>query len=231
MQPLSPTMSRDTMLINTFLGRVYGWMFAGLGITALVAFGVASSPNLLAMLMQNPLLFWGAIIAEFILVFAISARVQKLDPGVATGLFLLYSALNGLTLSLVLLAYTGAAVAGTFVITAGMFGATALYGATTRRNLMGAGAYLFMALIGLILASVVGVFWHSSVLQMAISVAGVLIFTGLTAYDAQRLKAMALSEPGDRTTSSTIVGALALYLDFINLFLFLLRLFGNRSNN
>lgn len=231
MQQLSPTMSRDTTLINTFLGRVYGWMFAGLGVTALVAFGVTSSPNLLAMLMQNPLLFWGAIIAEFLLVLAISARVQKLEPGVAMGLFLLYSALNGMTLSLVLLAYTGAAVAGTFVITAGMFGATALYGATTRRNLSGAGAYLFMALIGLILASVVGVFWHSSVLQMAISVAGVLIFTGLTAYDAQRLKTMALSQPGDRTTSSTIVGALALYLDFINLFLFLLRLFGNRSNN
>jgi len=231
MQPQFATMNRDTALTNTFLGRVYGWMFVGLSLTALVAFGVAASPDLLAILFHNPLLFWGAIIAEFILVFALSSRVQNMAPAVATGFFLLYAALNGLTLSLVLLAYTGASVAGTFVITAGMFGAMALYGATTRRNLAGMGAYLFMALIGLILASVVGWFWHSSVLQIVISVAGVLIFTGLTAYDAQRLKTMALSQPGDRTTSYTIVGALALYLDFLNLFLFLLQLFGRRSNN
>ena len=148
----------------------------------------------------------------------------------ASVLFIAYSALTGVTMSFVLLAFTATSVATTFVVTAGMFGALALYGTATSRSLAGLGPLLFMGLIGIVLASVVGIFWHSDALQFVISFIGVIVFTGLTAYDAQRLKAMALAMPSGHTTSYAIVGALALYLDFINLFLFLLRLFGNRRN-
>src|SRR4030095_1072996 len=149
-------------------------------------------------------------------------------PGTATGLFVLYSALTGITLSVILLAYTGASIATTFVVTAGMFGALALYGTTTSRSLAGAGQFFFMGLIGLILASIVGFFWQSPALQFLISVVGVIVFTGLTAWDAQRLRQMAVALPEGQVGSYAIVGALTLYLDFINLFLFLLGFLGGR---
>jgi FtsH-binding integral membrane protein len=216
--------------ITTFLRKVYGWMFVGLGITAAVAMGVASSPTLVRALFGNKFLFFGLMIAELGLVFYLSARVDKLAPGTASGLFLLYSALNGATLAFIFLAYTGTSIATTFVVTAGMFGGLALYGTATKRSLAGVGQFVFMGLIGVLLASLVGMFWKSEGLQFVISVAGVIVFTGLTAWDAQRLKVMAATVPEERYGSYSVVGALALYLDFINLFLFMLRFLGGRRD-
>ena len=216
--------------VTAFLQKVYGWMCVGLGITASVAYGVASSPAVLQAIVANKFLFFGLVIAELGLVFYLSARVNRLAPGTAAGLFLLYSALNGVTLAFIFLAYTGASIATTFLVTAGMFGALALYGSTTRRSLAGVGQFVFMGLIGVLLASVVGMFWHNSGLQFVISVVGVIVFTGLTAWDAQRLKQMAAVTPEGQVGSYAVVGALALYLDFINLFLFLLRFLGGRRD-
>jgi FtsH-binding integral membrane protein len=149
---------------------------------------------------------------------------------VATALFMLYSALNGVTLSFILLMYTGESIGTTFLVTAGMFGAMALYGSTTSRSLAGVGQFFFMGLIGLVLASIVGMFWHNDALQFLITVVGVIVFTGLTAWDAQRLKQMAVMLPEGQTGSYAVVGALSLYLNFINLFLMLLRVLGGRRD-
>jgi FtsH-binding integral membrane protein len=214
--------------VSAFLWKVYGWMAIGLGLTALVAFAVAGSPDLLRVLVGNRLVFFGLVIAELGLVFYLSARADRLAPGMAAGLFALYSALNGVTLSAVLLAYTGESVTMTFVVTAGMFGALALFGSTTKRSLAGAGQFFMMGLVGLILASLIGMFWHNDALQFLISIVGVIVFTGLTAWDAQRLKQMALALPQGQVGSYAVVGALSLYLDFINLFLMLLRFTGSR---
>ncbi len=216
----------DAARVTAFLRMVYGWMCVGLGITAFVAFTVTGSPALVRTIASNQILFFALILAELGLVFYLSSRATRLAPGTAIGLFVLYAALNGVTMSLVLLMYTGASIATTFVVTAGMFGALALFGTTTKRSLAGAGHFFFMGLIGLILASVVGIFWHSEALQFLISVVGVLVFTGLTAWDAQRLKQMALAIPEGASGSYAIVGALSLYLNFINLFLILLRFQG-----
>jgi FtsH-binding integral membrane protein len=178
----------------------------------------------------NRVLFWGLMIAQLGIVFVLSARVQRLAASTASLLFVAYSALTGVTISFVLLAYTGESVATTFFITAGMFGGMAVYGTTTRRSLAGFGQFLFMGLIGVVLASVIGLFWQNDALQFVISVVGVIVFTGLAAYDAQRLRSMALALPAGQTGSYAIVGALALYLDFINLFLFLLRFTGSRRD-
>jgi FtsH-binding integral membrane protein len=203
-------------------------MAIGLGLTAMVAFAVAGSPDLLRVLVGNRLVFFGLVIAELGLVFYLSARADRLAPGTAAGLFALYSALNGVTLSAILLVYTGESVTMTFVVTAGMFGALALFGSTTKRSLAGAGQFFMMGLVGLILASLIGMFWHNDALQFLISIVGVIVFTGLTAWDAQRLKQMALALPDGQVGSYAVVGALSLYLDFINLFLMLLRLTGGR---
>ena len=216
--------------ITAFLRKVYGWMFVGLGITATVALGVASSPTIAQALFTNRFLFFGLVIAELGLVFYLSARVQKLASSTAVGLFLLYSALNGLTLSFIFLAYTGTSIATTFFVTAGMFGALALFGTTTKRSLAGIGQFVFMGLIGVVLASIVGMFWRSEGLQFVISIVGVIVFTGLTAWDAQRLKVMAAQVPEGQYGSYSVVGALSLYLDFINLFLFMLRFLGGRRD-
>jgi FtsH-binding integral membrane protein len=213
---------------TAFLRAVYGWMCAGLAITALVAYSIASSPVLVQALVTNHLLFLGLFVGQIALVFFLSARADRLAPGIATLLFIAYAALTGVTLSVLVLAYTGASIATTFVVTAGMFGALALYGTTTKRSLAGVGQFFFMGLIGLVLASIVGIFWHSAALQFLISVVGVIVFTGLTAWDAQRLKEMARALPEGQIGSYAIVGALSLYLDFINLFLFLLRFLGDR---
>ena len=215
--------------VSAFLWKVYAWMAIGLGITATVAFVVASSPELSRTLVANRLVFFGLIIAELGLVFYLSARATRMSPGAAAGVFALYSGLNGVTLSVILMAYTGESIATTFIVTAGMFGALALFGSTTKRSLAGAGQFFMMGLVGLILASIVGIFWHNDALQFLISVVGVIVFTGLTAYDAQRLKEMALALPEGEAGSYAIVGALSLYLDFINLFLMLLRFTGRRD--
>jgi uncharacterized protein len=230
-------MSRDTPFsaslpveerVTTFLRAVYGWMCGGLAITALTASVIAASPTFIRAVATNRILFWGLMIAQLGIVFVLSARVQQLAASTASLLFVAYSALTGVTISFVLLAYTGESVATTFVITAGMFGAMAAYGTTTRRSLAGFGQFLFMGVIGVVLASVIGLFWHNDGLQFVISFIGVIVFTGLAAYDAQRLRSMALALPNGQTGSYAIVGALALYLDFINLFLFLVRLTGSR---
>ena len=216
--------------VTAFLRKVYGWMFVGLGITASVAYFVASTPRLVQAIYSNPILFFGLIIAEFGLVIVLSARVAKLSPTTAAALFVGYSALNGATLSMILLAYTGQSIASTFVVTAGMFGALAVFGTMTKRSLAGVGQFAMMGLFGVILASLVGMFWHSNGLQFGISIVGVIVFTALTAWDAQRLKQWATATPDGQMGSYAVVGALSLYLDFINLFLFMLRFMGNRRN-
>ena len=226
----SPTAAATAERVTAFLRKVYGWMFVGLGVTAAVSLGVAGSPTLLQAIFGNKLLFFGLIIAELGLVFYLSARVQKIAPATASGLFLLYSALNGATLAMIFMAYTGTSIATTFAVTAGMFGALALYGTTTKRSLAGVGQFVFMGLIGVILASVVGMFVKSEGLQFVISIVGVIVFTGLTAWDAQKLKAMAVAVPEGQVGSYAVVGALSLYLDFINLFLFMLRFLGGRRD-
>ena len=216
--------------VGAFLSKVYGWMFVGLLITAGVAYSLASSEVLIGALFSNRLAIWVVLIAQLGLVFFLSARVNHMAPTTAAGLFMLYSALVGVTTSVLLLAFTGASIASTFIITAGMFGATAVFGTITKRNLAGLGHFMFMGLIGLLLAMIVGIFWQSDALQFVISVVGVLIFTGLTAWDAQRLRQMAFALPDGRAGTYAVVGALSLYLDFINLFFFLLRFTGSRRN-
>jgi len=216
--------------VTDFLRKVYGWMFFGLGVTALVSYAMLSSPGLVQSLVANHLVFLALFVAQLGLVFYLSARVDRLAVSTATWLFVLYSALTGVTFSVILRAYTGASVATTFVVTAGMFGALAVFGSTTKRSLAGMGQFLFMGLIGLVLASIVGMFWNNDALQFLISVVGVIVFTGLTAWDAQRLKQMAATVPPERAGSYAIVGALTLYLNFINLFLFLLRFMGGRRD-
>lgn len=213
--------------IAAFLRGVYWWMFVGLGVTALVATIVAGSPTLVSALFGSRIAFFGLIIVELGLVMYLSARVASMAPGTASALFLVYAGLNGITFAAVLLAYTGASVASTFMITAGMFGGMALYGTATKRDLSAVGRFMFMGLIGLVIASVVGIFWHNSMMQFVMGIVGVVVFAGLTAYDSQRLREMALQVPADRAGSYAIVGALSLYLNFINLFLSLLRIFGN----
>jgi uncharacterized protein len=216
--------------VNAFLRAVYGWMCGGLAITAGTAWLIAGSPTIVRAIATNRLLFWLLMGAQLGIVIALSARVERMAASTAALLFGLYSALTGVTISFVLLAYTGESVANTFIVTAGMFGGLAAFGTVTRRSLAGWGSFLFMGLIGVVLASFVGIFWHSDALQFVISFIGVIVFSGLAAYDAQRLKSMALATPSGPTETYAIVGALALYLDFINLFLFLLRFLGNRRD-
>ena len=228
--PVFPTATAAAERVTAFLRAVYGWMFAGLAITAFVAYTVAGSPAIVGALVSNQFLFLGLFLAQLGVVFFLSARVDRLAPGTATLLFIAYSALTGVTLSVILIAYTGASIATTFVVTAGMFGALALYGTTTSRSLAGVGQFVFMGLIGLVLASVVAMFWRNAALEFLISVVGVIVFTGLTAWDAQRLRMMATALPEGRLGSYAILGALSLYLNFINLFLFLLRFMGGRRS-
>jgi FtsH-binding integral membrane protein len=210
--------------VTSFLRVVYGWMFAGLAVTAIVAWLVTGTPALVMAIASNRIAFWGLALVQLGMVFYLSARVDKLAPGTAALLFLLYSGLTGVTMAFVLLVYTGESVALTFFVAAGMFGAVALYGTVTTRSLAGVGQFMFMGLIGIVLASIVGIFWQNDTLQFMIA------FIGVAAWDAQRLKAMALSLPDGRVGSYAVVGALSLYLDFINLFLSLLRLMGSRRD-
>jgi FtsH-binding integral membrane protein len=213
---------------TVFLAKVFNWMAIGLAVTGAVAFLTAES-GMARTLVASPL-FLVLVLAELGMVFFLSARIDKLQPGTATGLFLGYSILNGLTLSTIFLAYTHASIAGTFLVTAGMFGAMAVYGLVTKRDLSGMGSFMFMGLIGILLASVVNIFLKSPGLYWAISGIGVLVFVGLTAYDVQKIKTIGeegIMQQGEAAIhKGSIIGALALYLDFINLFLMLLRFFG-----
>jgi FtsH-binding integral membrane protein len=218
----------DVNRVSVFLRRVYGWMFAGLALTGLVAFSMAGNPSLVTGFVRNPVLFFGLVIAELALVVFLSARVLKMSPAAAIGAFVAYAALNGVLFSTIFLAYSATSIASTFFITAGMFGGLALFGTVTKRSLAGIGSFVSMGLIGLFLAMIVGMFVHSDGLQFAISIIGVIVFTGLTAWDAQRLKAMAVATPEGVVGNLAILGALRLYLDFVNLFLILLRFMGRR---
>lgn len=215
--------------ISKVMRRVFGKMFLGVLLTAFVALGIASSPNLLNMIFANNFMFFGLIIAQFGLVIWLSAGINKMSSSTASLLFYLYSAVTGVTLTPVLFAYTGAAIIKTFFITAGTFGAMALYGYTTKKDLTKMGSILFMALIGLIVVSLVNIFLASDMLSWIISGVGVLIFVGLTAWDTQKIKQMAYQTDEQNVGKLAAIGALTLYLDFINLFLYLLRFFGSRD--
>ncbi len=217
---------------NAFLRSVYNWMGLGLGVTAVLA-SLLTYTDLKYLLLTETGFIAGivAMVVEVGLVFYLSARINKLSGAAASGIFLLYSALNGITLSFILIQYQEASVATAFITAAGMFGAMSLYGLITKRDLANWGSFLFMGLIGLIIAMVVNIFLGSSLLSLGISVIGVFIFLGLTAYDTQLLREMGESVPYDDTEAvrrGTIIGALRLYLDFINLFIMLLRLVGDR---
>ena len=218
-------------LVNAFLRGVYWWMTAGLALTGVMAWLVYNSPAMQGIILNNQLVFFGFIIAEVGLVVFLSARIQRLAGSTATFLFMLYSALNGATFSAILMAYTMPSVATVFFITAGTFGAMSLYGLVTKRDLTGLGGFCMMGLIGVIIASIVNIFMQNPMIYMIISYVGVIVFVGLTAYDTQRLRVMGESVPADDPEAvrrGTIMGALALYLDFINLFIMLLRIFGER---
>jgi hypothetical protein len=206
-------------------------MAIGLALTGFVAYFTASNATLRGMIYSSPFVFFGLFIAELALVFSISARINRMQASTATGLFMLYSALNGLTLAFIFLAYTRASITSTFFVCAGTFAACSIYGWTSKKDLTSMGSFMFMGLIGIIIASVVNMFVHSSAMAMIISYIGVLVFVGLTAYDTQKIKTMALAQPMGMDAAvirkGAILGALSLYLDFINLFLFLLRIFGN----
>ncbi|MBX9481434.1 Bax inhibitor-1/YccA family protein [Yersinia enterocolitica] len=217
--------------IQAYMAQVYGWMTCGLLLTAVVAWYAANTPAVMNFIFSSQITFFGLIIVQLGLVFVISGMVNRLSGSMATSLFMLYSALTGLTLSSILIMYTGASIASTFIICAGMFGAMSVYGYTTKRDLSGIGSMLFMGLIGIVLASIVNIWLKSPALMWAVTYIGVLVFVGLTAYDTQKLKNMGAqldSNDRDNFRKYSIVGALTLYLDFINLFLMLLRIFGNR---
>ena len=233
-------MTREQMLSipqareNSILKNVYMWMTMGLAVTGFIAFAVASNEAVVYQLVMNRLLFFGLIIGEFALVWYLSSRIMKMSTQAAMAGFTAYAALNGVTLSLIFLAYTGQTIANAFFITAGTFAAMSLYAVTTKRDLSGIGNYLFMGLIGLIIASLVNYFLRSPVMSWIISYAGVGLFMALTAYDTQQISrwnaSFGQSMDQAQYTKLSILGALKLYLDFINLFLFILRIFGGRRN-
>jgi hypothetical protein len=236
MQPTAETQVR----VNTFVRSVYNWMAAGLAITGVVAYLFATNASLFQLMfqisenrLQPTMLFYGAIIAELVLVFSISARVQKMQASTATGLFILYAALNGATLSSIFIMFTQASIVSTFFICAGTFLACSIFGWTTKKDLTSMGSFMFMGLIGIIIATVVNMFLRSSMIATVVSYIGVIVFVGLTAYDTQKLKSMAMSQPDGLDAAvvrkGAIIGALTLYLDFINLFIMLLHIFGRRE--
>lgn len=217
---------------RTLMGKVYLWMTLALAVTGLTSLYVASSPSLVQSIFASRGTFWLLVIAELALVFILSARIMKMSFSTAGIMFALYSVLNGVTMSFIFIAYTSTSIATAFFVTAGMFAAMSFIGFVTKKDLSSFGSFFTMALIGLIIASVVNIFLNSSVMYWIITYVGVLLFVGLTAYDTQKIKQM-LIEYGDEVNDSTqklaLIGSLSLYLDFINLFLYILRLFGNNK--
>lgn len=212
--------------------KVYVWMTLAMAITGVTAYGVATSQAILSMIFGNQIVFWGLVIAELALVFGISGMLNRISIATATMMFVTYSVINGAVLSSIFLLYTMQSIGQVFFITAGTFGAMALIGYTTKTDLTSMGKILFMALIGLIIASVVNIFVGSTGMQTIISYIGVLIFVGLTAYDSQKIKMMLMEQDvnDEGAQKLALIGALTLYLDFINLFIYLLRIFGSRRD-
>jgi FtsH-binding integral membrane protein len=229
--PLGYDQRIDSGVLIRFFNAVYAWMAAGLAVTAAVAWWVSTQPQILMHLTGGTIAV--LFIVELVLVFTISAAVQRVGPAAATGLFLLYAAINGVTLSFIFLVYAHSMIASAFIVTAGMFGAMSLYGMATKRDLTGVGQFMIMGLIGIIIASIVSIFWHPTMLVVLINYLGAFIFLGLTAYDTQRLKMFAVQTQNNATLAArlSINGALMLYLDFLNLFLFLLQIFSGNSRN
>ncbi len=229
-KPVSVPKPRAEVLVNDYVRSVYNWMCIGLALTGFVAFYVSTNEAILRLVFSNSLIFFGLILAELAMVFAIAGMVNRMSATTATALFVIYSTLNGVVLSFIFVAYTRASIFSTFFICAATFLACSIYGWITKRDLTSLGGFLFMGLIGIIIASVVNWFIRSSAMSMIISYIGVFVFVGLTAYDTQKIKNMALAQPagldGAVIRKGAILGALSLYLDFINLFLMLLRIFG-----
>lgn len=230
MESVSIPKARTEALVNDFVRSVYNWMFIGLALTGLVALYVSNNPTIVNFVFGSRVIFFGLILAELALVFSISGMVNRMSAGTATGLFVLYSGLNGVTLSFIFLAYARASIVSTFFICSVTFLACSIYGWTTKKDLTSLGGFCFMGLIGIIIATLVNMFIQSSAMSMIVSYIGVLVFVGLTAYDTQKIKNMALTQPagleGALVRKGAILGALSLYLDFINLFLMFLRIFG-----
>jgi len=227
--PLHGNASLDQIVVEqsqrTFMARVYRWMFLGLGVTGAVALYTASSPALLQIVLPHLTLL---IIAELVLVFGLSFAAPKVSGPVAGGLFLLYAAMNGLTFSTIFLAFELGSIGAAFLLTAGTFGAMSAYATLTKKDLSGWSSFLFMGLFGVVIAGVVQLFWHSPGFSFVWSCACVIVFAGLTAYDTQKLRRVHATAGYSSAASLSITGALMLYLDFVNLFLALLRLFGRR---
>ncbi len=225
------TSSTEVLNLQAVMSRVYAWMTAGLLTTGAIAFFVANT-GLAAILASSPIIYFGLFIVELIIVFVLSARIAKMSAGMATGMFMGYSLLNGLTLSIIFLIYTSVSIASTFMITGVTFGVMSLYGYTTKQDLSKIGNILVMALIGFLIASVINIFLRSEALYWIVTYAGILIFVGLTAWDTQKIKRMSMNIASNDEANIqrlAILGALMLYLDFINLFLLLLRVLGNRD--
>ena len=218
----------DNPALVKFFNSVYAWMCVGLAITATVAYLVSQNVDVLMRLGMGTMI--GLFIVQIVLVMVIANAINRINATAATALFVLYSALNGITLSGIFLLYAKATLASAFIVSAGTFGAMSVYGMTTKRDLTGMGRIMMMLLIGVIIASVVSLFWHNSMLQVAMNYIGVLVFVGLTAYDTQKLKMIADQTQNDSAMAArlSIVGSLMLYLDFINLFLFILRIMGSK---
>jgi uncharacterized protein len=229
--PQAVTAEQAEELQRAFVVKVYSWMLAGLMITGIVALFTIQIPAVLELILSSRVTFFGLAIVQLGLVVWLSTRIEKMSASTATVVFLGYSALTGLTLSIIFLAYTAASLASTFFVVAGTFGAMSAYGYVTKRDLTGFGGFLTMGLIGLIIASIVNLFLKNSTVYWITTYIGILIFVGLTAYDVQKIKAMSQvsSSGGEIEQKGAIMGALRLYLDFINLFLMLLRLMGNRK--
>ena len=229
MSPRSIASAVDVDALRTYVQRVYAWMVGGLMATAITAFGVASSETLLMAIFGSPLK-WVVLLAPLGMVFFLSARIETMKPSTAATLFIVFSILMGMSLASIFWIYTLGSIFQVFIIASVMYGAAAVYGYTTKRDLTSMGSFLFMGLIGLVVAMVVNWFLGSSALEFAISVIGVLIFTGLTAWDMQKIKSQAVVMYAGEAlaTKRSILGALSLYLNFLNLFLFLLRLLGDR---
>jgi FtsH-binding integral membrane protein len=229
-EPIQARATQTQVVVNTFIRSVYNWMAVGLALTGFLAYYVAHNETMLRIVFGNQALFFGLIIAELGLVFYLSARIQKIEATTATALFIIYAMLNGVTLSFIFIAYTAASIASTFFVCAATFGVCSVYGMVTKKDLTSVGQFMFMGLIGIIIASVVNIFLRSPAMNMIISYIGVFVFVGLTAYDTQKLKHMALTQPEGLDPAvarkGAIMGALTLYLDFINMFLFLLRILG-----
>ena len=215
--------------LRAYMLKVYNYMCIGLGLTGAVAFATSTSPTMMQTIYGTPLQ-WVVMLAPIGLVFFLAAKVNSMQASTAQTVFWVFAGLMGLSMAYIFVAYTGESVTRVFFITAGAFAGLSLYGYTTKKNLSGMGSFLIMGVIGLIIASVVNIFLASTALQFAISVLGVLIFAGLTAYDTQKIKAIYLESDGTAVAEKkAIMGALTLYLDFINMFIFMLHLFGNRE--